>query len=230
MDYVYICRSGENEELRYSIRSLVANLPDVNVWLIGSAPSWYTGKLIRNNAKRLKYALVRENLRMISEEPQINENFIFMNDDFFVMKPLDAIEIWCGGSLLDRYNRRVHEEGYTDYTKYLWDTYNTIKHSGVENPVDYELHTPLPMTKASLSEALDKPGLWRSITANKNSIGGEQHEDVKIYHPSQRLYNKRNLEDSLYLSCDDISFDVLHSQWLKDRFPEPSRYERSSKP
>jgi hypothetical protein len=226
MDYVYTCRSGDNEELRYSIRSLVKNLPEVNVWIVGDAPSWYTGSIVRVDRLNQKYKTVRNNLDVLSKTDEINEQFVLMNDDFFVTRPMDSIEVWHGGSLLERYNRRLDLEGYSTYAKYLIDTYNTISHFGIEDPLYYELHTPLPMTKLSLSHAVTKPGLWRSITANANAIGGKQMEDVKVYAAGTMMSRAHREQDtSTYLSTDDGSFEKLYKERLRDEFPEPSLYE-----
>lgn len=226
MDYVYTCKPGPNEELRYSLRSISKNLPDVNVWIIGDAPDWYTGNLIKNDRRRDKYAVVRQNLTILTETNQINEDFILMNDDFFVMKPLESIQTWHGGLLYDRYRDRMQLEPYSTYTKYLIETYNTIKNNGINDPLSYELHTPLPMTKSALRFAVKQPGLWRSIASNLDGIGGEQHDDVKLYHPASRLYRDReDFKDSLYISSDDESFDVLLNKYLAKEFSDPCKYE-----
>lgn len=226
MDYVYVCRRGDNEELRYSIRSLVKNLPDVNVWVIGDAPSWYTGNIVRVKYFREKYLTVRHNLKVLSQTSEINEDFVLMNDDFFVMHPMDSVQVWHGGSLRDKHRLRSQTQPYSPYTQYLLETYKTVKDSGIEEPLDYELHTPLPTTKSSIAEAIKLPGLWRSITGNQNGIGGEQHDDVKLYHPTSQMYRDReDLDSSPYLSCDDDSFGTLLTKYLMDAFPDPSPYE-----
>lgn len=225
MDYVYVCRSGENEELRYSIRSLVKNLPDVKVWVIGDAPSWYTGKLIKTESHRDKYVTVRRNLTILTETEEIGEDFVLMNDDFFIMQPMDSIRVWHRGSLSASCNVRKQLQAYSAYTQFLLATYKTITHLGVADPLDYELHTPLPMTKKSLADAVKRQGLWRSIAANQNGIGGEEHQDVKIYDPRSVLYREiEDLDTIPYLSCDDGSFHILLDR-LMEAFPDPSPYE-----
>lgn len=41
MDILYLCRPGENLELRYSLRSL-RNVPHGRVWIFGDCPDWVT--------------------------------------------------------------------------------------------------------------------------------------------------------------------------------------------
>ena len=49
MDFVYICKEGVNEELKYSIRSVVESFPESNIWVVGGKPDWYTGNYIQVN-------------------------------------------------------------------------------------------------------------------------------------------------------------------------------------
>jgi hypothetical protein len=227
MDFVYTCREGDNEELRYSLRSLEKNFPQANVWIVGNAPSWYIGKLIKTPLKKEKYLTVRSNLKILCETNEINENFVLMNDDFFIMKPMNSIEVWHGGPLFEAYKSRSLLEPYSTYTNFLKETYKTIMHSGVANPISYELHTPLPITKSSLAHALTFPGLWRSIAANYNNIGGTQHEDVKLYVPRSAVYREiEGLMDMPYISSDDESFNNLLDMGLRNLFSKPSSYER----
>ena len=88
MDLVYICRSGDNEELRYSIRSMVANVPHDNLWVVGGKPSWYIGKHIPVKQSDDKYDNARNNLKAIVESSEISDRFILVNDDFYVTKPI----------------------------------------------------------------------------------------------------------------------------------------------
>lgn len=226
MDIVYICRDGDNEELRYSIRSVVKNLKHDNIWVVGGKPDWYIGNHIPVYQNSRKYDNARKNLKVVSLSDEISENFILMNDDFFIMKPMEHVEIWHGGSLWDKSERRMQLEPYSTYGKYLRETYKTIKHLGIDEPLDYELHTPLPTTKTSIAEALKHEGLWRSISANVSGIGGDQHEDVKLYTPGSLLHKSiNNLDHMTYMSCDDRSFNILLNSHLLSAFPNKTKYE-----
>ena len=99
MQYVYVCRPGENEELRYSIRSVEANLPSGEIWVVGGKPSWYSGNYIPVDQVAGKQNDAIKNLFTIVESDKIQENFVLMNDDFFVVKPVSKIKIYHGGTL-----------------------------------------------------------------------------------------------------------------------------------
>ena len=63
MDFVYICKSGDNEELRYSIRSVINSFPEAKVWLVGGKPNWYSGDFIEVDQRHHKYANAINNLQ-----------------------------------------------------------------------------------------------------------------------------------------------------------------------
>jgi len=89
MDYVYVCRPGDNEELRYSIRSTVKNLPEGRIWVVGGKPDWYTGDYIYVQQTGIGHPNVWKQLDVICATEDISDDFVLMNDDFFTVKKLD---------------------------------------------------------------------------------------------------------------------------------------------
>ena len=81
MDFVYICRSGDNEELRYSIRSVIRSFPKANIWVVGGKPVWYKGNYIIVEQNQDKYTNALNNIIAICNSKEISVSFIFMNDD-----------------------------------------------------------------------------------------------------------------------------------------------------
>lgn len=224
MDYVYICRSGENEELRYSLRSVYKNAPDGRVWLVGGKPGWYSGDFIPVRPTSHKYNNARNNLQAIVTSSDISDDFVLMNDDFFVTKPIDSIQTYHGGLLSDKIKKYRSQPGASSYTNMLMATYRTLRRRGVDAPLDYELHVPMPMTKAGLSVALKTNVLWRSAYGNLHSVGGLQTVDVK-YYGSTSLRSSYPLDGEMpYLSSEDNSFkEVL--PMLDRLFGLPCKYE-----
>jgi hypothetical protein len=227
IDYVYICRDGDNEELRYSIRSVEKNFPKGRIWVVGGRPSWYTGNYIpvKNYSGKQQSAL--ENLKKITESKEIKETFVLMNDDFFVVKPVKSIKVYHGGDLEDKiYLRRQLTPG-AKYPELLSRTYKALKKRKVDKILDYDIHVPMPMSKTGLKKALDIGTQWRSTYGNLYQIGGKEMRDVKVYHSGNMLevsYDINNLT-SEYLSTDDSSFPRVWKELLRDMFPHPSSCE-----
>jgi hypothetical protein len=230
MDFVYICKDGNNEELRYSIRSVVESFPDSNIWVVGGKPTWYVGNYIEVNQNLSKYRNAIENLKALCNSEDISDTFVLMNDDFYIIKNIDSIKDYHGGPLLEKINLYQKLNSNSNYTRKLAATYKKIKSLGIENPLDYELHIPMVMEKEKLKQTLQNnyQFLWRSIYGNVFDVGGEQMEDVKVYVKGPLVLKSYNIkkDDHIYLSSADTSFDILFNNILKKQFNLKTKYER----
>jgi hypothetical protein len=227
MDCVYLCRNGNNEELRYSIRSVEKNLPHANIWVIGGKPPWYTGNFIKVSQDLSKYRNAVANLEALIESQDISEDFILMNDDFFVLKPVEAVQSFHKGYLFDSVEERKDLQIANPYINMMEATLDRLIKNGIENPLDYEVHVPMVMTKSGLKNVLRFGSLWRSMYGNTYNVGGTQMVDVKVHNPGpleSRSYDYIN-NDTTYLSSDDESFLTLRKNIFEVMFPMPSSYE-----
>lgn len=229
-DFVYICKDGINEELKYSIRSVVESFPDSNIWVVGGKPDWYVGNYIKVEQKESKYKNAVENLKTISVSDQISESFVLMNDDFYIIKKINKIENFHGGYLLNKINLYQKLNGNSQYTRKLSGTYKKLKALGFENPLDYELHVPMIMEKTKLKTVLEliDQFLWRSIYGNKFEVGGTEMQDVKVYTSGPLVLKSYNLniDSHTYLSSADSSFNNIFNKILKDKFNKKTKFEK----
>jgi hypothetical protein len=227
MDYVYICRSGDNEELRYSLRSVAKNAPAGRVWLVGGKPDWYTGNFIPVQSTSSKYNNARNNLEAIVNSEEISDNFVLMNDDFYFMEKVDKVEMFHGGRLIDKITRYRKISPSNGYNQMLIATHRRLVRSGVRDPLDYELHVPMPMDKSGLAKALDTRVLWRSSYGNLvYGRGGTMSKDVKFYGSKSKRPSYIPGGCSPYLSSDDGSFEEL-LLIIGNQFSERCKYERT---
>jgi hypothetical protein len=230
--YVYICRNGENEELRYSIRSL-ANMPPGDVWVVGGKPDWYTGKYIYVNQNDHKYRNAYLNLIAMCKSEEIPDSIVLMNDDFYVVKKIEEIPVFTGGFLIEKQALYKRLAPHSDYTRKLGKTISFLEQRGVDLAVDYELHVPMPMSKKKLLNviAYSPEVLWRSSYGNMYNVDGQVITDVKVYVYDKMLPKSYNWKTSLYpyLSSDDDSFKIIHEHVLKEMFPDPSPHEKRVK-
>ena len=230
MDFVYICKDGSNEELRYSIRSVVESFPDSTIWVVGGKPTWYSGNYINVKQVLTKYRNAIQNLKAICSSNDISEKFILMNDDFYIVKNISFIDTYYGGLLLDKINLYQKINSNSNYTRKLSATYKKIKSLGIDSPLDYELHVPMVMEKQKLKQILENNDqfLWRSIYGNIFNVGGKQMEDVKVYSKGPLVLKSYNLnkEEHVYLSSADTSFDMILNSILRKQFVEKTKYEK----
>ena len=228
MDYVYVCRNGDNEELRYSIRTTIANLPPGNIWVIGGKPDWYTGNYIYVEQTGRGYLNVRNQLRKVCQTEEISNDFVLMNDDFFTIQKVDEIKPLHMGTLretLDVYAES--EQKNLGYQRMINITRRVLERMNIPNPLNYELHVPMRMDKENLAKVIDTEGLWRSMYGNVVGVGGTRESDVKVYS-LEKIETKDkndNLEDLVYLSCHDDNFSLIYEHFLKGEYDTPSPYE-----
>jgi hypothetical protein len=229
MDFVYICKDGDNEELRYSIRSVMASFPDAKVWVVGGKPSWYNGNFIFIQQRSAKYINAINNLKTICSSEDISEEFVLMNDDFYIIEKIKSIETFHGGLLLDKINLYKKITTKSGYIHKMEKTFDKITDLGLSNILDYELHVPMVMEKQKLKSVLKHGSefLWRSMYGNMFSVGGTEMQDVKVYIEGPlvaKSYEIKNKEHK-YLSSTDTSFQMLYSIILKKMFSTKCKYE-----
>ena len=227
MDLVYICRSGDNEELRYSIRSAVKNLTFDNLWVVGGKPDWYVGNYLEVDQNKSKYLNARNNLRAICNSPKISESFILMNDDFYIVKKVEEVPYMHGGFLDNKIKKYRELTGQTRYVLMLKKTFTNLFLRFKNEVLDYELHVPMIMEKEKLLKVLEVPDLWRSRYGNTYGVGGIEIDDVKVYGKGslvKKSYDINVLKYD-YLSSNDDSFAIVKEKVLDVNFAEATIYE-----
>ena len=225
-DLVYVCRNGENEELRYSLRSVARNLPHGRVWIFGGWPAWIEGvKTITTEQAGVRFANTTNAVRLACEHSAVSDPFVLMNDDFFVMQPLDSVPVLNRGPIskvISDYERR--HMGGSAYAMGMRHTCDLLVSLGFENPVSYELHVPLLVHKAAMLEALSmgqgvKVLHKRSMYGNLARLSGATVPDVKVYRTGA------DVPQGPFASCQDNTLPTVLPV-LRYLFPLPCAYER----
>lgn len=231
VDIVYMVRDGEtNEELRYSLRSL-KNIPHGNVIFAGHMPSWVRNvtHIRRQQVYHSKYINTTRNLMKVCRDPRVSDDFILMNDDFFIMKPIEFLPNYHRGPLLavERYYRNL---GATSYALGIEQTKNYMISLGLEptKMLSYELHVPMNFNKKNFMEMITQQQATmnipvvhkRTLYGNLFHKGGIRMNDVKIFTDT------RPDPDATFLSSDDTSFERYHvGEYIRKQFQDKSPYE-----
>lgn len=226
MDYVYICRPGDNEELRYSIRSVVKNTPCDSIWLIGGKPDWYKGNYVIVEDIGNKFENIQNCYKVISQIGAISDKFVLMNDDFFIMKPIGEMPIFHGGKLIDKIDRYTVDKGHNKYTRILLQAHKRLLKQGIKDPLDYDIHLPLVVEKAAIDYFIDQSLAPRSIYGNLYNIGGQEINDVKVYSTKNMIDHSANITNDMpFMSTEDGSFEKVFNM-LDSIFKEKTKYEK----
>jgi hypothetical protein len=227
-DIVYRVRPGDNnDELRYSLRSVAKNLPHRRVWMVGHKPAW-TSDLVRHipgDRVQGKWRAIYDNVVRACEHPDVSERFLLVDDDVYMLQPVDRMPMWHLGSLEERLaaiSKRRGTDG--DWQDTLRVTIDYLQGKGVEHPISYEVHAPMLFDKAValplLRDAWEtgNPVQARSVYGNLANVGGVRHPDTKVVQG-------RSLKTPDVLSTTDASLRNLRHH-LEAAFPHPCRYER----
>jgi hypothetical protein len=233
MDVVYLVRPGQsNEELRYSLRSL-KNIPHDNVWFVGNCPKWVQnvrhiptaqepGAKHQNSIRNQKAALANS---------AISDPYLLFNDDHFIMHKMSDMPILNWGTVE---NVLATEPRLGDsFARSMQGTLDLLRKEGYEQPLSYQLHTPLVVHKHEWLHVFRKfpnfqaPTIWlqyATIAGNIFHWGGETWEhDIKILEPNDRIDTW--VHESPLLSSSDRAFRGNIGGFIKQHFPEPSNYE-----
>jgi hypothetical protein len=229
MFFIYICREGENHELKYSIRSLYKNVEDPQVLVVGGRPMWYKGEYLKVSQDKTKHENARNNLVTMCLSSISPENFVLMNDDFFILNPIKDIPYMHAGSLKKKVELYKKNAPHSYYTKILINTYNELRHKGVHNALDYAVHVPMPMNKEKLYNIIIPDTSTRSLYGNIYNVGGTKLQtDVKVYREDQKWAKSYDFEnkDRTFVSSNDQSFQHLYNKILKTEFNQKSPLEK----
>lgn len=234
MDILYLmAEGGKGAELTYSLRTLV-NLPHDRVFISGGCPSCIDkSKVVHIPTKQsgTKYENSTANLKAACRDPLLSEDFILMNDDFFITQPITdpAKELALNRGKLDDVFQFYFNKfaGSSGWAKGMRDTGKWLKNQGISEPLCYELHLPMIMNKRKVLDMFALPGIdklpifhKRSAYGNIYNVGGEKTKDVKI--TSSSIFKPEKV--GKFLSCDDVSFPVI-KMFLDLKYSAKSEYE-----
>jgi hypothetical protein len=224
-----MCRDGENEELRYSIRSVLKFFPDAEIWVIGGKPGWYVGNHIPVNQNSVKYNNVKNNIEKLLSDERIDDSFVYMNDDFYLTNMPDFSQSYHRGTIKTYLEESAEFFQKHLYRKLIARAHNKLKKFMSDEPLNYELHIPILISKSRLKNSYSRLEVWRSFYGNYYKIGGKEILDCKLYpnNISDGINLNNFIDDhSPFLSSNDNTFKFILDNYLADAFPNKSALEK----
>jgi hypothetical protein len=227
-DVLYILGRGSKQndiELRLSLRSIEKNARNLDrVFIVGNCPDWVQNVIhIPEEDKCFPFS---NHMRKVYKaiEGGISENFLLMNDDFFMMKPFDV----------ETYPYFIRKEMFNDkqgglYRQMLDNTVEILHKKGINNVLGYHCHVPIIYNSDNF---LSLKRLWQRY--ERDSIGfsvrvvygnlfvgsGIAIDDPKVFDDKM----PESIGASCCISSHNNSVNLLKE--LEKIFNEPSRYER----
>jgi hypothetical protein len=242
-DAVYVCRPGENPELRISLRSLAANAAGIyrNVWIVGTVLPW-----LRNIAplplepREDKFENQRQSLTAVVNHPDLSDEFVLLNDDHFIIQPIADWRTYHLGTafgflsqlfLGDMEGTNLNEWAHAVLNTALW----TQATADIAEPLCYEAHIPLLFDKAKVAAVLNEyPTEGYFAVGETYPITGAAGEGIVGQNTKVGDAGARGLLTVLgsgmpYVSTEDNVFEVGKvGDWLREMFPDPCIYEEAS--
>lgn len=220
MDAVYLCRHGDNDELRMSLRSLT-NMPFIDrVWIFGGKPQWVTNiEYVNIPEQGNKHRHTNITMRAACEHPDVTDPFVYMNDDMYVTQPIEHVPVLNGGTIREVIDTRLTQGTNTRHTEGMNRTLDYLEANGHPDPLSFELHVPMLIHKEPMLDALNTgPYQRRTIYGALTGLTGTTTQDVKITRPYQPL------PKGPFLSTSDETFPWAETR-LQRLFPNTSQYE-----
>lgn len=234
MDIVYLVKkTATNIELRYSLRSLMF-LPHNKVYVVGDLPSFLTNiEYIKAPTFTDRYKTTTNHIKLACELDSLSDDFILMNDDFFILQQIDnpESELNLNRGIMQNQVNYYHKNhrSLSRFDNLVEQSNNQLKKLGFKEPISFELHTPMIINKlkfTTILPAIDTEALHcckRSVYGNYFVENSKTIEDVKVL--SSTKFNPNNLSHPKLLSVSDYAFDKIES-YLKEKFPQKSIYEK----
>lgn len=225
-------RAGDNnDELKYTLRCLDKNFPaHGTVWIVGYKPGWLKNVeyIPGNNQGGHWNTNVYRNILAAAEHPDIPDEWLILNDDFFITQAVERIPVHYWGPLTKQCSG-IRRQPKTWWHHSLLLTLEVLQDAGYTDPISYEVHCPLPVNKQGMADVLRKfadierngiPVQWRTVYGVVNQVGGTQIRDCKARHGGGPILTP-------FHSTSDASFRH-YRRYFATRYPTPSRYEKSS--
>lgn len=230
-DVVYFVKNEpQNEELRYSLRSVEKNFPHRNVWIYGGKPAGIEPDrhVKMAQTETTKWMRVRNMMIQACRNEEISENFWLFNDDFFIMEPYDENAPPTYNTELRNYIARLEEKygQITEWTAQLRHLADTLERAG-KGTLNYAVHKPMLINRKkalAVLEAFPDEPMFRALYGNYYNIGGTNEQDRKVKvvdFPVDKIRNWKTI------STEDASFNYGPvGAYIRGTFPKKSRFEK----
>lgn len=222
MDIVYITTTSTNEELRFSIRSMVKHLDKIgNIFIIGHRPSFLNRNIIHIPADdRHKHNYARniyEKILTACNDERVSDNFLYVSDDHFLRAD------YCTSCFPNYSNARfktlqAHCQQLTSKNTYKPFCAATIKvlEEGGFPTINYNVHTPIIYNKekfkfvTSLYDWETQFGyVAKSLYGNTLRLPIMETTDLKIYTP-------KSTEKAIYLLLGKHPFFSINEHAMNE--------------
>lgn len=226
IDVVYVLGRGsrwEDNELRYSLRSIEKHLKDFGkVWIVGEKPAWVTNvnHIPATDPYRVPDTNILYKLKIACNNAEISDTFLFMNDDHFLLHNFntETFPFYYSGTL-EQYTRK---RGQDSYGRRCVNSMKWLKMKGY-NTLYFDTHYPIRYQKKAFLEIFKDVEIDRgfgyvikSIYANAMNFEDQEIMDCKFSSPP-------SIGQICFSTYPNPSTEVRN--YLLQTFPDKSKFE-----
>lgn len=230
----------DNNEIRYCLRSVEKHLTGIrDVYIIGHKPKFLQNvkHVPMRDTSQWATVNIRKKLLAACDNPEVSENFLYMNDDHYLLEDYKKDVFYHQGPLIGTHNRSKN----SIYRKIILNTMEVVG----QYHNDFDIHTPVLINKHVFQKSMNQvswdfnPNEWNekwggylikttyihSLFRDYPQFHSREAEDGKVRDP------KADWADIAYLSQFTpviSSSDIVGKgmvKFLERMFPEKSKYE-----
>jgi AAA15 family ATPase/GTPase len=235
LDLVYPLGSGSkwnNSELKYSLRSVEKHLKNFDkVFIVGQFPDFLnseaihiTQPIVSGNAARN----IAMNLLAACQDERLSQSFLYMTDDLFFTKDVDA-------TTYPTYFKCDLEKTYrinvTDYRRHVRNTMDVLKEQG-HKTLNFDVHYPTTFKKTELKRVIESNNFNRSFgliikSLYFNTLGtqGTLRDDCKVVQIKRLDQWREYVKTTECFSIADTCINQVFKDFMAETYPEKSRWE-----
>lgn len=237
IDVVYILGNGSRHndlELKYSLRSLEKHLKNYrNIYLVGRKPSFLNDKIIfipAEDTSKNKAVNIMRKVMQSANRPEISENFMFLNDDYFFVKDFDTNDCPYHWKATMEQTMEVNK---TDYFHYVKVTKEELERRGYAT-YNFDNHKPIIFNKHKLGEVVSMYDwetpygfILKSLYCNTLRIEALYFPDHKVVRPLlyQAWVDIINKPEVEVFSIHDRTINQFFTRLLDGLYTYPSSFE-----
>lgn len=215
-------QTGEDIELRYCLRSVEKYLSGVGkIFIIGDKPDWLQNVIHIRATDEPGYKWNNKNLyekiRIACNDERISDNFLYLHDDHFLLRPYEA-------------------DKFPYYCSKTWEGTGGYFHGTIRNTKmllgecdNFDIHCPMVFNKLHFLKTftgMDWTKEWgyciKTFYAYYIGMIGEQITDCKIREGNPRP----QIVGRPWFSTDDRNLGQQTVELLQELYPNKSKYEK----
>ena len=226
IDLVYPIGTGSthaNIEIKYSLRSVEKHLSNVGkIWIIGEQIPFLKdiNHISLKDATTNHNENIRQKVLKACDIPELSEDFLFMNDDHFLLQNFDL------PNFPNYYKGTLEDYKFKNNGWYLADLLWTQGKIG-NNALNFDTHTPIMYNKTRFKERLGSIEPVGILIKSMYAAGleGTKEPDCKLYrrHTLKEIEYKTMTAPCFYICDRAINEDLM--KFLNYLYPKKSRWE-----